>query len=267
MTLREGFKQSRNLIAIKLAQEIGPQRIRQYAMTMGIDTPIRPVWSIGIGTSEVTLLNMLAAYCVFPNTGVYVEPSVVARIEDSDGNVVSDPVTVASEVLRPSVAVLMTDLMRSVIHESGGTGHRVETVYGFRTASAGKTGTTNDYTDAWFIGFTPHLVAGVWVGMDDPGISLGEHQFGSAAALPIFANTIRNIYKTGEYQSMDETILLNEHADWPVPQGVVEVAICQETYEKATRFCSETTEIYLKENRPFQPCQKHSSPFSRFKDK
>ena len=117
------------------------------------------------------------------------------------------------------------------------------------------------------MGFTPQLSIGIWVGMDDPSVSLGEHQFGSAAALPIFANTIKKIYQTGEYQSMDESVLLNKRADWPISQGVEEVSICKETYEKTTRFCPETKEIFLTENRPRQMCQKHSNPFSRFKDK
>jgi hypothetical protein len=103
--------------------------------------------------------------------------------------------------------------------------------------------------------------------MDDPSVSLGEHQFGSDAALPIFANTIKAIYQTGEYQYMGESVLLNDRLDWPMSQGVVEVAICKDTYEKATRFCPETKEIFLKGNRPRQQCQTHASPFSRFKDK
>ena len=103
--------------------------------------------------------------------------------------------------------------------------------------------------------------------MDDPAVSLGKHQFGSDAALPIFSNTIKTIYQNGEYQYMDESVLLNKNTEWPISHGVVEIAICKETFKKATQFCSETKEIYLKENRPRQMCQKHSSPFSRFKDK
>ena len=103
--------------------------------------------------------------------------------------------------------------------------------------------------------------------MDDPSISLGKNKFGSSAALPIFANTIKNIYEIGEYQYKQETVLLNNHIDWPISKGIIEVVICEDTYEKATRFCPEKTEIFLKRNRPRQQCQKHSSPFSRFKEK
>ena len=104
--------------------------------------------------------------------------------------------------------------------------------------------------------------------MDDPAVSLGSKQFGSAAALPIFANTIKNIYELGEFQVGDETVLLSNKTDWPTPRGIVEVEICKDTYEKATRFCqSKMKEIFLSHNRPRIQCQQHSSPFSRFKDK
>ena len=138
-------------------------------------------------------------------------------------------------------------MMKSVI--DSGTGGSIRWKYKFNSPMAGKTGTTNSKADAWFVGFTPQLAIGIWVGMDDPGVSLGKNQFGSAAALPIFANTIKKIYQTGEYQYMNETVLLNEHVDWPMPQGVVEVSICKETYEKTTRFCPETKEFFLK-HRP-----------------
>ena len=104
--------------------------------------------------------------------------------------------------------------------------------------------------------------------MDDPAVSLGEKQFGSAAALPIFANTIKDLYKLGEFQVGDETIILSERTDWTTSRGIVEVEICKETYEKATRFCtSKMKEIFLSSNRPRIQCQQHSSPFSRFQDK
>ncbi|MBT4499311.1 MAG: PBP1A family penicillin-binding protein [Gemmatimonadetes bacterium] len=164
MTLREGFKQSRNLIAIKLADQIGPGLIRRYARNMGITTRINAVPSIGIGTSDVHLLDLVSAYCVFPNKGIYVEPMSVAHIVDKEGNTSFEKQTGRRrEVLRPATAVIMTDMLRSAIDEQGGTGHSIRTFYRFKPDAAGKTGTTNDYRDAWFIGFTPHIVAGVWV--------------------------------------------------------------------------------------------------------
>ena len=238
MTLREGLKQSRNLIAIKLADEIGPSLIRGYARNMGISTYVAPVASIGIGTSEVLLLDMVAAYCVFPNKGIYVEPTALRKLESKDGNVVfAQESGRKREALRPPVAVIMTDMMRSVIDEPGGTGHRIRTYYRFKPETAGKTGTTNDYTDAWFIGFTPDLVAGVWVGIDDPSLRLWPRQAGSVAAMPLWAQFMKEVYLTVEsYRNLS-----NQGFDYP--ETLVEhLAVCNETYQMATRFCPDQRE-------------------------
>ena len=238
MTLREGFKQSRNLIAIKLADEIGPPLIRGYARNMGISTYVAPVASIGIGTSEVLLLDMVAAYGVFPNKGIYVEPTALRKLEGKDGNVVfAQESGRKREALRPPVAVIMTDMMRSVLDEPGGTGRRIRTYYRFKPEAAGKTGTTNDYTDAWFIGFTPDLVAGVWVGIDDPSLRLWPRQAGSVAAMPLWAQFMKEVYLTVEpYRG------LNNHG-FDYPETLVErLAGCNETYKMATRFCPDQGE-------------------------
>jgi len=243
MTLREGFKQSRNLIAIKLAEEIGPSLIRRYARNMGISTPIKAVPSIGIGTSEVHLLDLVAAYSVFPNKGIYVEPIAVTRIVDKEGNAIFEQeVGRKREVLRPAVAVVLTDMLRSVIDERQGTGHTIRTVYGFKPAVAGKTGTTNDYADAWFIGFTPHLVAGVWVGMDDPSMRLWPKQPGAVAALPLWARFMQEVYRNVEpyHRKVDGTF------DYP-EDLVVHLPVCTDTHKLATRYCpNQKEDIFIK---------------------
>lgn len=233
MTLRDGFKQSRNLIAIKLADEIGPRLIRGYAQNMGISTSIRAIPSIGIGTSEVLLLDMVAAYSVFPNKGIHVEPISINSLRSKDGNVFfAQESGRKREVLRPAVAVVITDMMRSVIDDVGGTGRRIRTTYRFKPESAGKTGTTNDYTDAWFLGFTPDLVVGVWVGIDDPSRRLWPRQAGSIAALPLWAEFMKETYSTVEpYRS------LQDHG-FDYPEDLVErLAVCKDTHKMATRFC------------------------------
>ncbi len=236
MTLRDAFKQSRNLVALKLAIEVGPERVVQYARNMGITTPIRPFESIGVGTSEVLLLELVAAFGVFPNKGVLVPPVVVERIEDSEGNLVYEASAIAKEVLRPSVAVLMTDLMRSVMDEVGGTGRGARTRYGFHSPAGGKTGTTNEYADAWFIGFTPHLVAGVWVGMDDPAQTLGR-QPGSRAALPLWAHFMKEVYDTvPEYRK-------RRRKGFDYPEGsVTSLQVCEDSDRLATRYCPRKSE-------------------------
>ena len=240
MTLRKGLKLSRNLISIKLADEIGPSLIRSYARNMGISTPIQAIPSIGVGTSEVLLLDLVAAYAVFPNKGIYVEPMAISRLERKDGDVFfMQESGRKQEVLRPAVAVIVTDMLRSVVDE--GTGRGARTKYNFRSQAAGKTGTTNDYTDAWFIGFTPHLVAGVWVGLDDPSLRLWPRQTGSAAALPLWAKFMQEVYETVEpYRS-----LRNRKFEYP-EDLVVRRAVCNDSYKIATRFCpDQQKEIFI----------------------
>lgn len=257
MTLREGLKQSRNLISIKLADELGPPLIRSYARNMGISTPIQAIPSIGVGTSEVLLLDLVAAYAVFPNRGIYVEPMAISRLESKDGAVFfareSGP---KQEVLRPAVAVVVADMLRSVVDEVGGTGRRIRTRYGFRPQAAGKTGTTNDYTDAWFIGFTPQLVAGVWVGMDDPGLRLWPKQAGSSAALPLWAEFMKEVYATVEpYRS-----LTNRGFEYP-EDLVVHRAVCNDTHKIATRFCpDQQAELFIAGEVLPSACPLHGRP-------
>ena len=242
LTLREGLKRSRNLISIKLADEIGPALIGSYARNMGISTPIQAIPSIGVGTSEVLLLDLVTAYAVFPNKGIYVEPMAISRLERKDGDVFfMQESGRKQEVLRPAVAVIVTDMLRSTVDEVGGTGRGARTKYNFRSQAAGKTGTTNDYTDAWFIGFTPHLVAGVWVGLDDPSLRLWPRQTGSAAALPLWAKFMKEVYETVEpYRS-----LRNRGFEYP-EDLVVRRAVCKDTNKIATRFCpDQQKEIFI----------------------
>ena len=260
MTLREAFKQSRNLIAIKLAQEIGPGLIKNYARHMGITTRISAVPTIGIGTSAVHLLDLVAAYCVFPNKGVYVEPLVTAGVEDWEGNrVLHRAAGRKREALRPAAAIVMTDMLRSVIDERGGTGHRIRSGYGFKPAAAGKTGTTNDYADAWFIGYTPHIVAGVWVGMDDQSLALWPKQAGSVAALPLWVRFMKEVYAEVDYykERADETF------DYP-EELVIRLAVCNDTHNIATKYCPDQVEDLFIRNEPVpRNCVLHSSARSR----
>ena len=257
MTLRDGLKRSRNLISIKLADEIGPALIRSYARNMGISTPIQAIPSIGVGTSEVLLLDMVAAYAVFPNKGIYVEPMAISRLERKDGDVFFIQESGRKqEVLRPAVAVVVADMLRSAVDEVGGTGRRIRTIYGFRPQAAGKTGTTNDYTDAWFIGFTPHLVAGVWVGLDDPSLRLWPKQAGSSAALPLWAEFMKEVYASVEpYRS-----LRNRGFDEP-EDLVVRRAVCNDSNKIATRFCpNQRKEIFIAGEVLPSTCPLHGRP-------
>ncbi|MEW6752448.1 MAG: PBP1A family penicillin-binding protein [Candidatus Latescibacterota bacterium] len=260
MTLREALKQSRNLVAVKLADEIGPGLIRRYARTMGISSRIDAVPSLALGTCDVYLLDLVGAYAVFPNKGVFVEPMTVTRITSQEGDVLFEQHSGPQrEVLRPGVAVVMMDMMRAVVDEPGGTAYRARTTYGLTTAAAGKTGTTNEYTDAWFVGFTPHLVAGVWVGLDDPSLRLWEKQSGAVAALPLWARFMEEVYRTVEpYRSRR-----SESFDYP-GDLVVRLPVCQDSHRLATRYCPhQTTDLFLKDEALPSTCPIHGGAAAR----
>ncbi|MFP6642899.1 MAG: PBP1A family penicillin-binding protein [Candidatus Latescibacterota bacterium] len=259
MTLREGFMQSRNIIALKLAKEVTAGRISQYAHAMGLSTRMKEVPSIGIGSSEVILLEMVAAYAVFPNRGILVEPTAVRSVEDADGNIIERSASRRTEVLRPAVAVLMTDMLRSVMDPKGlGTGRGARTRYGFHSPAGGKTGTTNDYIDAWFIGFTPDLVAGVWIGVDDQRVSLAN-QAGSAAALPLWARFMREVYQTVEPYKNRRAI------DFEYPEELVEYrAVCDDSHTLATRYCpNQSQDLFIRGGVIPDTCPLHGSASSR----
>ena len=265
-TLREGLRKSLNLISVRVVQElVAPKTIVNNAIDFGLSTKIKAVDAIALGVSEVYPLEITAAYSTIANNGIYSKPMAITRIEDRHGRIIKEFIPESKEVQDESTIYILRDMMRSVV--DAGTGGSLRWKYKFYAPAAGKTGTTNSKADAWFVGFTPQISIGVWIGLDDPSISLGERQFGSSAALPIFAKSIKNIYELGEYQSKDGTILLDKRSNWNMPKGVIEIDICDETYDKATQFCNIKKEFYLKNNQPRNICQKHSSPFSRFQNK
>ena len=263
-TLRDGLRRSLNLISVRVVQElIQPRDVVKNAKLFGLTTHIRGVDAIALGVSEVYPLEITAAYSALANNGIYIKPISITRIEDRHGQVIKEFIPDSREIKDEAVVYLLRDMMRSVV--DGGTGGSLRWKYKFHAPAAGKTGTTNSKADAWFVGYTPQIALGVWVGMDDPAVSLGEKQYGSSAALPIFARAIRDIYKNGDFAYLNESVQFDDKADWHRPPGIVEVEICAETYDKATPTCPLSREIYLKDHRPRQSCQKHANPFSRFK--
>ena len=263
-TLRDGLRRSLNLISVRVVQElIQPRDVVKNAKLFGLTTPIRGVDAIALGVSEVYPLEITAAYSALANNGIYTKPISITRIEDRHGQVIKEFISDSREIKDEAVVYLLRDMMRSVV--DGGTGGSLRWKYKFYAPAAGKTGTTNSKADAWFVGYTPQLTLGVWVGMDDPAVSLGEKQYGSSAALPIFARAIRDIYKNGNFAYLNESVQFDDSAEWRRPSGIIDVEICAETYDKATPTCPLSKEIYLKDYRPRQSCQKHENPFSRFK--
>ena len=183
VTLRYALQKSLNIPTIKIQEEVGTEKVIQVARAAGIETPIPQFRSIALGTAEVTLRDLTYAYAVFANEGIRVDPFFIDRIEDHAGNLLKEWKPRRREVLPAAPVAVLVNMMQSVMDH--GTGAPARTM-GFTLPAAGKTGTTDDYTDAWFVGFTPHVVCGVWVGYDKRK-PIGRGMTGSEAALPIWA--------------------------------------------------------------------------------
>ena len=187
--LATALAKSRNVPAVRMMMALGVPAVTQMAKTLGIASPIYPNYSSALGASEVTLLELTRAYSVFPNRGRLAEPVFIERIEDRDGRVLYEARPIKTQVISPEGADTMTQLLLGVVER--GTATRVRVL---QRPMGGKTGTTNRTRDAWFIGFTPSLITGVWVGMDDER-SLGPKETGSQAAAPIYISYMKEALK------------------------------------------------------------------------
>jgi penicillin-binding protein 1A len=180
ITLRHALEESRNVPAVRTMEEIGPKQVIEYARLFGFEGPIEPYLSTALGAADASLLEVTSAYSVFPNQGVLMKPYEILRIVDRQGNLLEQNRPQPREAIRADTAFVMTNLMRGVI--ARGTGAAAAAL---EWPLGGKTGTTNDFTDAWFTGFDPKITVGVWVGHDDKK-PLGPAETGAEAALPIW---------------------------------------------------------------------------------
>ncbi len=185
--LRKALAKSRNLSTIKILSDIGVDYAVSYARKLGIESELFPDLSLALGASGVSLLELVRAFSVFANSGQSVEPIFITRILDRDGNILEESLSEARQVIDKSTAYIMTSLLESVVNE--GTGRRVKAL---NRPVAGKTGTTNNLHDAWFMGYTPGYITGVWVGYDQER-SLGSNETGSRAAIPIWLDFMQDI--------------------------------------------------------------------------
>lgn len=181
ITLRRALADSRNVPAVRLLDRVGIENTIDLARKFGLTSPLPPYLPLALGAADLTLIEHTSAFSVFPDDGIHIEPHFIRRVTSYDGNVLEEDRPNVTDVLSPDVARTMTAMLEDVVQF--GTGVRAKEL---GRPSGGKTGTTNDFTDAWYMGFTPQITAGVWVGNDDPRVSLGKKETGARAALPIW---------------------------------------------------------------------------------
>jgi penicillin-binding protein 1A len=213
---REALVHSRNVVSVKIAEDIGLGAITSYLPRFGFTRPFPRNLSIALGSSEVTLLELVRAYGVFATGGKLYEPTIITSIRDRAGNVLERREPSFQPTISPETAYLITSMLQGVVQR--GTGRRAAALH---RPVAGKTGTTNEQMDAWFVGYTPDLVAGAWVGFDEKK-TLGKKETGARAALPLWLEFMKEALK-------DRPV-----TDFPVPKDVVFVNIDGESGLRAT---------------------------------
>ncbi|MEX0912720.1 MAG: PBP1A family penicillin-binding protein [Gemmatimonadota bacterium] len=243
MTMRDALVQSKNVATVRLAQEVGVGSAIRIARSLGISSDIPDYPSTALGAAEVRPIELIAAYAAFANGGQRVEPHLVRRVEDRNGRVLWEARPRSERVLDPAVAFVLTTMLQDVVDR--GTGTAVRSV-GFRAPAAGKTGTTNDGTDAWFVGYTPELVGGVWIGLDDPQPIISGATGGSLAA-PVWGRMMNSIYATRPAPS-----------GWRAPGGVRTAEVDRSTGAALSESCPSVvqtyTEYFIRSSPPRQTC-------------
>ncbi len=220
VTLLWGLANSENNISGWVLKQFTPQAVAQMAHRMGIHSFIDPVPSVFLGTAEISLKEMVSAYSIFANKGVYNTPVLVSRIEDKYGNMLAEFSADSKEVITAQTAYLMCNLLEGVVNK--GTGIRLRIKYGFTNPMGGKTGTTQQHSDGWFMAVTPDLVGGVWVGAEDRSIHFQNLKYGQGAnmALPIWAEFLDKVIKDPKLHFSDRP--------FEQPAGVYKKLDCDE---------------------------------------
>lgn len=248
ISLREALIHSRNLATVRLLDRIGVRPVIEFARTLGITSPLNYDLSLALGSSSVTLMELTSAYGVFANQGLRLEPYAIALVQDGSGATLEQTLFEPQQAVSKETAYLITNMLEDVIQR--GTGQQAKSL---DRPLAGKTGTTNDYTDAWFVGYTPNLVVGVWVGFDDLR-TLGETESGAHAALPIWIEFMREALKTMPVMPFE------------IPDGIQFVRVDPHTGLLASEQTEVgTVEIFAKGTEPTEPAPQRIDPTDFYK--
>jgi len=243
VSLRYALDKSINIPAVKLLQKLGGPSVIGVARELGISTRLMPYLSLALGAQEVTLIDLTSAFSVLAAEGVRAEPMAILKIVDRHGNVIEEFREQREEVLSPQIAYMVTDMLRTVVDE--GTGRTARSL-GLRIACAGKTGTTDDYGDGWFIGYSPDLAVGVWTGFSHRVVSMGDGMVGARVALPLWTWVMMAAHPG------------NEGPDFKRPEGITEAMVCVDSGLLATPYCKDVRrEIYIEGLDPQRQCDLH----------
>jgi penicillin-binding protein 1A len=213
MTLIDAFAESRNIPALRLADKVGIKKVIEVAHRFGITSNIPAFLPVAIGSADITLAEQVGAYSVFPNDGIRIAPHYIRRIEQANGEPIQQRTPEVREVISLDVARTMMQLLRAVVEH--GTAAAAASM---KHALGGKTGTTNNYTDAWFIGFSPSVTCGTWIGFDDRQ-SLGEKETGAKAALPMWMDFMKAAVADRPDEEFSKANAPKRTIDVPVSQG------------------------------------------------
>src|SRR5688572_10001027 len=242
MTVRSALRTSSNRAAVRMLEQVGIAKTVAQARKMGMGN-VPSVPSLALGSGEVTLLAMTSAYASFADEGLLRPATFIRRVEDADGKVVYEANPKGEQVISPRTAFLMTSMLSDVVNY--GTAYKARQE-GFTLPAAGKTGTTNDYVDAWFVGFTPHLVTGVWVGFDKPRTIIANG-FAGELAVPMWA------------RFMKQATASDKPDTFKAPQGLTTAAVCRVSGRLPNGACDRViTEYFTHGTAPSEICQEHS---------
>lgn len=243
--LRQSLYLSRNVSTVRLGMELGEQTVINEARNFGITTPIPPYPSIHIGAADVYPIELISAYTAFANLGVRATPNAIIRVENQKGEILWQPTPTRTQVLSPEEAWIMVDMMKDVIRRGSAAGVWSS---GFHLPAGGKTGTTNDGTNVWFVGYTADLVAGVWMGLDRPS-KIKDNAQGGVLAAPAWTAFMTEVYRRKPTPP-----------DWPRPISIVTREIDVSSGLLQTPYCPRelvTSEFYISGTEPTRDCDKH----------